>query len=181
MRVRAFRLLGWALPLMLMSFAVSSIIPHSRQTEIMVRDWGEAVIIKGRIHVPKMGPDEIAAVILIDGPLPAPKPGPLDLRIKTLDGSLDIKKRWNFRPAVQLDQSWKAIFPIKLPAGQTVAYRFRTQGSPEMLASAKLHMIANPSRSVDRYLRYVELLFYPSLAFCILAVSMLLFIKYSDA
>ena len=179
MRVRAFRLLGWALPLFLIAFAVSSMIPHVPQSEIMVREWGEAFIIKGRIDVPKLGADEVTAAILLDGPVPSPKAGPIDIRVKTLDGSTDIKKRWNFRPEVQLDRTWKASFPLKLPSGQTVAYRIRTQGAPEWLHGAKLHVIANPSRSVDRYLRFVELLLYPSLSFCLLAVVMILFVKYS--
>jgi hypothetical protein len=179
MRIRAFRLLGWSLPLMLVSFAVSSMIPHSTPKEIHLRDWGEAVIVKGRFDIPKKGNEEVQAMIMLDGPSPSPKAGPIDIRVKTLDGSFDYKKRWNFRPDIQTDGTWNSRILLKLPGGNTVAYRLKTQGAPDMLLGSKLHVVMNPARSVDRYLRWIEMVFYPSLVFCILAAAMLLFIKYS--
>ncbi|MBC7659364.1 MAG: hypothetical protein H7249_06620 [Chitinophagaceae bacterium] len=180
MRVRSFRILGTFAPLLIASFFLSSMVPHNEgEKEILIRPWGDAVLVKGRVDIPRRTSEEIQTVFVLEGPLPPPVIDLFNVRVKSLDGNFDSKKRWKFKAIKATKSSWSAVFPLRVPSGQTLAYRLKTEKASAELAAANLHIIIDPRRSADKFFRIGEMFFYPSLALCIFGVAMLLFAKFS--
>ncbi|RYZ65164.1 MAG: hypothetical protein EOP09_14730 [Proteobacteria bacterium] len=170
-RRAAVRSITWALPLFLFSTAVSRLLPPSLPKEVLVRTWGESVLIRGRLELPRPGTEEIQTAWVLEGPLPKPKPGILVIRVKTIGNSFDTKKRWNFAPRVDAKGQWSSTFHLRIPSNQILAYRIQDEGAPDVPPAATLKVFTDPARAIDPYLRLMQFFIYPSLVFVIVGFA----------
>lgn len=180
MRMRAYKLLGYTLPTVVLAALASSLLPAKEQKVILEKPWGESVLVRGRIEIPRRSGSEVPTAWVIEGPLPKPRSGVLNIRTKTLDDAFDTKKRWNFAPHFAEDGVWSSTFYLKIPAGEIVAFRIRGESAPDIPANARLKVISDPARPIDTYLRMIEVLIYPSLSLALLAIVMLLFARFYE-
>lgn len=176
-RTRGFRLLSYSVPTLILASLASSLLPPALPEEILKRGWGESVLIRGRLELPERKPSEVQTAWVIEGPMPKPKAGVLNIRAKTLDNSFDVKKRWNFAPHMASGGGWASIFYLKLPPGELLAYRIRSEGAPEIPATATLRVVTDPARGIDKYLRMIAILVYPSLTMAFIGLALVLFSK----
>lgn len=174
LKFRGLRLIGWTLPVMLFSVFATSLVSHVPPKLLFERPWGDKKFISGRFESPKKGGTEVNVLLQLDGVTPIPRKTQASLRFKTLDGKEDIKKSWTLMP-VPDGKRWKALFFTSIPDGQTLAYFVRVKADTSAMTDVKVQLIADPERSVNKYLRFAELLFYPMLALSLLGVVMVVF------
>ncbi len=177
--LRAFRLLGYSLPTLIIASLAASILPAGQPKLVLERSWGESVLIRGRLELPKRGDAEIPTAWVIEGPMPKPENGVLSIRVKTLNNDVDTKKRWNFAPTNTGEGSWSSTFNLKLPGGELMAYRIRSEGRVNIPSKATLKVYTDPARPIDRYLHMIAFLRYPSSIMVLIAGVMLFFARSS--
>lgn len=179
LRQQGFRLLGWSLPILILSSLASYNLPKVQPEEILRRKWGESVLIRGRLEMPRRAAEEIATLWTIEGPDPKPRAGILSIQVRTLDSTFDIKKRWNFAPKSGPRDTWSSSFPLNIPGSEVVAFRIRSEGAPEIPATATLSVLTDPPRSLDRLLKLASYFLLPSLFLCVITLGILIFSRLS--
>jgi hypothetical protein len=174
LKFRGLRLIGWTLPLMLVALFASSLVSHVPAKVLLERPWGEKKFITGRVDTPERTGGELNVLLLMSGPKAPPRGAEVLLRFKSVDGSEDVKRSWKLAP-VPDGNGWKASFFTRIPAGKTVAYLLRPKADLMQKADLNVQFISDPERSINKYFRMAELLFYPMLALSVLGAVMVLF------
>lgn len=178
MRLRAFKLIGYCVPIVIIALTASSFLPSTKEKVVLEKTWGESILVRGRIELPKRNSLQIPTAWIIEGPMPKPKSMILDIRTKTLDGTFDQRRRWNFAPQSIGEATWRSVFYSKVPAGEVVAFRIRAEQDSDIPPATTLNVVTDPARPLDKWLRILGIMIYPASALLFFAIVMLLFARF---
>lgn len=172
LRYRGFRMMGWSLPILLISLVAASLIPR-RPSQILV---------EGDLPSQKKRTERFVLPAGVDGDVPVtlellwtrrPPPGlKVELQISDPEGQDLLQKKIRIK-AQRAGAQWQQKMEMRLSGAPIRNFVLSAQSREPVVTHYQLTAFAGSP--LLRLLRIGEMLFYPALAFVCLAMVMILF------
>ncbi len=172
LRYRGFRLLGWSLPLLLLSLGSASLIPRRPPLILAEDDVSSSKKNSGLLTLPYGKETDLPLTLELNWTERPARDARLNLLVTDRSGSNRIQKKIAIKP-IRRSKVWQQNIEIRLTSTEIHDYTLLIQSKSPMLSHFRWIAFAAPPAA--RYFRIGEMLYYPALAFIILAMSMVLF------
>ena len=172
LRYRGFRLLGFSLPLLLLSVFIASFVPRRPPQVLATGELDSQKKGSGRLVLPAMADGDIPVTLSLQWDRRPPAALRMDVQISDPDGQDQLQKKIKIK-AKRSGESWQQNLIFHVPGNSVRSFNL-AQGSRESLLT-RYTFTAFASTPTLRFLRIGEMLFYPALAIVFLALVMVLF------
>ncbi len=172
LRYRALRLLGFSLPLMLLSLLTASFIPRRPPQILAQGELSHEKKSSGRLVLPAIQDGEVPVTLTLQWDRRPPVALRMAFRMSDAEGQDQLQKKIKIK-AKGSAGSWEQTLLLQLP-GNAVRNFTLAHDSREATLT-RYQFTAFASTPVHRILRIGEVLFYPALAIVFLALVMVLF------
>lgn len=172
LRYRGFRLLGFSLPVLLLSLVAASFIPRRPPLTLASGELPSQKKSSGRIVVPAASDGEIPVTLTLQWDRRPPSTMRVNMQIIDPERQDLLQKKIKIK-AKAVREGWQQTLAFHVP-GHSVR-NFTLISTSREPTLTRYSFIAFASSPALRILRFAEMLFYPALAFVLLAMVMVLF------
>jgi hypothetical protein len=172
LRYRGFRLLGFSLPLLLLSLVAASFIPRRPPQVLASGELSSQKKSTGQLIIPASPDGDSPITLTLEWERRPPSPMRLDVQISDPEGQDLLQKKIKIK-AKNIGKTWQQalVFPI---SGSSVR-SFTLASVSRDPSITRYQFTAFASTPGHRILRIGEMFFYPALVFVLLALVMVLF------
>jgi hypothetical protein len=172
LRYRGFRLLGFSLPLLLLSLVAASFIPRRPPQTLASGDFPTQKKSSGRFLVPAAADGEIPVTLTLQWDRRPVSTLRVDVQISDPEGQDQLQKKIKIK-AKASGEGWQQTLAFHVPAHSVRNFTLTSSSREPTLT--RYSFVAFASNPAHRVLRFGEMLFYPALAIVLLALVMVLF------
>lgn len=172
LRYRGFRLLGWSLPLLLVSVVAASLIPRRPPQILAEGDAHSGQTLAGHFVMP---PGDVPLNLELEWAARPPRGLRMDLQCGDTEG-VDRQQKKILVKARNHGRIFQQRVELRL--GASSGQQFTLLASSRDPVLTHYRFIAFAGTPLHTYLRFGEMLFYPALALVMLAVAMILFPRF---
>jgi hypothetical protein len=172
LRYRGFRLLGFSLPILLLSLVAASFIPRRPPQTLASGELPSQKKSSGRLLIPAVSDGDIPVTLLLQWDRRPPAAMRVDLQMSDPEGQEQLQKKIKIK-AKGSGNNWQQTMVFHVPGNSVRKFLMTSLGRESTLTHYSF--IAFASSPALRILRIGEMLFYPALALMLLALVMVLF------
>lgn len=172
LRYRGFRLLGFSLPILLLSLVAASFIPRRPPQTLASGELPSQKIRSGRLVIPAVSDGDIPVTLLLKWDRRPPSAMRVDLQMSDPEGQEQLQKKIKIK-AKGSGNNWQQAMVFHAPGNSLRKFSMTSLSRESTLT--RYSFIAFASSPAHRILRIGEMLFYPALALVLLALVMVLF------
>jgi hypothetical protein len=177
LKYRGFRLLGFSLPILLLSLVATSFVPRRAPAVLAEGKVTGKSSGSGRLILPVTGGEEVPVSLTLQWKRRPPAALRLNLQISDAEGQDQLQKKLKVKPKLA-DQLWQQRLELQLSSPGVRTFVLSTD-QPEA-GELRYSFIAFATTPLQHILRIGEMFFYPALAFVLLALVMVLFPSFID-
>ncbi|HET9240784.1 MAG TPA: hypothetical protein VFO10_26200 [Oligoflexus sp.] len=172
LRYRGFRLLGFGLPLLLLSVVAASFIPRRPPQILASGELSSQKMGAGQLIIPAAPDGDIPITLTLEWDRRPPSPMRLDIQISDPEGQDQLQKKIKVK-AKNSGKTWQQSLMIPIPGSSVRSFTLASVSRDP--TTTRYQFTAFASTPAHRILRVGEMLFYPALVFVLLALVMVLF------
>jgi hypothetical protein len=172
LRYRGFRLLGFGLPMLLLSLVAASFIPRRPPQLLASGELSSQKKGMGQLVIPVAPDGDIPITLTLEWDRRPPAPMRLDLQLNDPEGQDQLQKKIKIK-AKNSGRIWQQTLAFHIPASSVRSFTLASVSRDPTIT--RYHFTAFASTPAHRILRIGEMLFYPALVFVLLALVMVLF------
>ncbi|WP_218109989.1 hypothetical protein [Oligoflexus tunisiensis] len=165
-------MLGFSLPLLLLSLVAASFIPRRPPSVLAEGTMTGQNPGSGRLILPVTGGEDVPVSLTLQWERRPPAALRLNLHISDREGQDQLQKKLKVKPK-RVGRHWQQKLDLRLSSAGVRTFTLSTI-SPES-GVMRYSFIAFAATPMQRVLRIGEMFFYPALAFVLLALVMVLF------
>ncbi len=172
LRYRGLRLLGFSLPLLLLSLLTASFIPRRPPQILAQGELSHEKKSSGRLVLPAIQDGDVPVTLSLQWDRRPPAALRMTLQMSDAEGQDQLQKKIKIK-AKSSDGSWVQTLLLPVPGNAVRNFTLALDGRDA--TRTRYQFTAFASTPALRILRIGEMLFYPALAIVFLALVMVLF------